>query len=170
MSIQYVIGDATHPQGDGVKIIAHVCNNVGAWGAGFTGALSKRWGKLEDYYRMIYDADRKMKTDNPEHKRIVCLGEIILMPAEKDIWVANMVAQDGIGTDRRRIRYDALRKCLSKIPKALAWQEPHVAFTVHMPRIGCGLAGGEWSVVEQIINEELVSQGVSVTVYDLEKK
>jgi O-acetyl-ADP-ribose deacetylase (regulator of RNase III) len=38
--------------------------------------------------------------------------------------------------------------------------------SVHMPRIGCGLAGGEWSKVEPIIRETLSKAGIEVTVYD----
>jgi hypothetical protein len=37
-----------------------------------------------------------------------------------------------------------------------------------MPRIGCGLAGGEWSIVEPLIEEHLVKVGVPVTVYNFE--
>lgn len=40
--IKYVIGDATEPQGTGRKIIAHVCNDCGGWGAGFVLALSAK--------------------------------------------------------------------------------------------------------------------------------
>jgi len=38
--------------------------------------------------------------------------------------------------------------------------------SVHMPRIGCGLAGGRWPRVEPPITERLVRRGVKVTVYD----
>ncbi|WP_436847462.1 hypothetical protein [Streptomyces aureus] len=37
---------------------------------------------------------------------------------------------------------------------------------MHMPRIGCGLAGGSWSRVEPLVTERLVRRGLSVTVYD----
>jgi hypothetical protein len=37
-----------------------------------------------------------------------------------------------------------------------------------MPRIGCGLAGGEWSKVEPLIEEHLCGAGLAVTVYDFE--
>lgn len=33
-SIAFVTGDATAPEGEDVRIIAHVCNDIGAWGAG----------------------------------------------------------------------------------------------------------------------------------------
>jgi hypothetical protein len=36
-----------------------------------------------------------------------------------------------------------------------------------MPRIGCGLAGGKWEEVGRIVEEELLNNGVAVTVYDL---
>jgi hypothetical protein len=36
-----------------------------------------------------------------------------------------------------------------------------------MPRIGVGLGGGSWPVIEGIIRETLCSKGVSVFVYDL---
>jgi hypothetical protein len=36
--------------------------------------------------------------------------------------------------------------------------------TIHAPRFGSGLAGGDWNVIEQIINDEIT---VDVTIYDL---
>ena len=38
--------------------------------------------------------------------------------------------------------------------------------SVHMPRIGCGLAGGEWSQIEPLIDKTLIAAGVNVYVYD----
>jgi hypothetical protein len=38
---------------------------------------------------------------------------------------------------------------------------------VHMPRIGCGLAGGTWDKIDPIIQRTLCDQGVRVIVYDL---
>lgn len=50
-TITYVRGDATAPQGKGVKVIAHVCNDLGGWGKGFVVALSDRWREPEAAYR-----------------------------------------------------------------------------------------------------------------------
>jgi len=61
------------------------------------------------------------------------------------------------------IRYDALRECLT----ALAEQAASRSASVHMPRIGCGLAGGSWPEVEAIIDATLLVAGVPVHVYDL---
>ena len=37
----------------------------------------------------------------------------------------------------------------------------------HMPRIGCGLAGGDWAEIEPMITETLCAAGIEVVVYDL---
>lgn len=150
MKINYVIGDATQPQGTGNKIIVHVCNDIGAWGAGFVLAISKRWSEPEAAYRKAAS-------------RGLTLGEVQYVRVEDDIFVGNMVAQQGIGYDsdgRPPIRYYELSKCLMDVnTMALASKS-----TVHMPRIGCGLAGGKWEDVLALLEITLT---VDVTVYDL---
>jgi hypothetical protein len=37
-----------------------------------------------------------------------------------------------------------------------------------MPRIGCGLAGGNWIEIEKIVNRTLIDKNIKVTVYDFE--
>ena len=48
----------------------------------------------------------------------------------------------------------------------LATKAAELDASVHMPRIGCGLAGGHWSRVEPLVMRRLVERGVAVTVYD----
>ena len=75
-----------------------------------------------------------------------------------------MVAQHGYQATAQGppIRYDAVRMCLKK----LAAEAKSLEASVHMPRIGCGLAGGKWEEIEPIITDELTSQGIEVSVYD----
>ena len=49
--IHYIKGDASYPIGDEIKIIAHVCNDIGAWGKGFVLAISRRWDKPKIEYQ-----------------------------------------------------------------------------------------------------------------------
>src|ERR1700733_12902266 len=141
LDIRYITGDATCPVGTGNKIIAHVCNDIGAWGAGFVLAVSKRWS----HTRQAYLAEKTAKG--------LTLGEIHLVKVEDAIWVANMIAQHGVGVRNGMppIRYEALRKCLAALDACAHTLQG----AVHMPRIGCGLAGGRWEVVEPLIREEL---------------
>ena len=53
-AIIYLKGDATVPQAKGIKIIAHICNNLGGWGKGFVLAISKRCESPEKEYRRLH--------------------------------------------------------------------------------------------------------------------
>lgn len=155
--IQYVRGDATLPQSKGTKIICHVCNDIGGWGKGFVLAISKRWKEPEAEYRRWY-AEGKQQSFG--------LGEVQFVQVEPWIWVANMIGQRGTKTGSKGppIRYEALEDCLRKLEAKAA----ELKASVHMPRIGCGLAGGKWEKVEPLIQEYLTAAGVQVTVYDYE--
>jgi len=75
-----------------------------------------------------------------------------------------MICQKGYGTAvKPRIRYAALRQCLATV--ATFATEQHAS--AHMPRIGCGLAGGRWDVVRELVTAALCANGIPVTVYDL---
>ena len=39
-----------------------------------------------------------------------------------------------------------------------------------MPRLGSGGSGGEWGVVEEMIEDEVIRSGVDVTIYDIPPK
>ena len=156
--IHYLVGDATDPQVGGNKIIAHVCNDVGGWGRGFVLSLSKRWPEPEHRYR---------------NGQELTLGTVLFVSVSHGSWlfdgttyVANMIGQHGVrhaddGTPP--IRYDAIEACLARVRTFI---EQIGSASVHMPRIGCGLAGGKWSVIEPIIERTL--HGVDVYVYDFD--
>ncbi|MGW5342343.1 macro domain-containing protein [Streptomyces sp. NPDC004050] len=154
-ALRIIAGDATSPQAKGPKIIAHVCNDIGGWGKGFVLALSKRWPEPEADYRAWHRG--RAGSD-------FGLGAVRLVRVKDDTWVANMVGQRGIRTGSAGvpIRYDALERCLA----ALAGHAVELGASVHMPRIGCGLAGGKWSRVEPMVTQALSERGVAVTVYD----
>lgn len=151
--LTYVIGDATKPPGYGTKVIAHVVNNRGGWGRGFVMALSRRWRAPERDYRAWYQAQ----------DGTFILGRVQLVRVEPHTYVANMIAQDGYrdADNQVPLRYYALEECL----KELALQAQVLRATVHMPRIGSGLAGGDWNKVEQLISTTL--KDIDVFVYDL---
>lgn len=154
-AIEYVVSDATVPKRR-PAIVVHVCNDIGGWGAGFVLALSQRWPEPEVEYRAW---SRSVDGRLP-------LGAVQLVAVEPDVWVANLIGQRDIrrGPDGAPpVRYDAIREGL----RAVADHARSRAASVHMPRIGCGLAGGDWSVVEALVRDELVAAGVTVTVYDL---
>jgi O-acetyl-ADP-ribose deacetylase (regulator of RNase III) len=153
--LKIIKGDATSPQAKGPKIIAHVCNDLGGWGKGFVLAISRRWPEPEREYR---------KWHRERAKNDFALGAVQLIRVRQDIWVANMVAQHGMktGSSGPPIRYDAVEHCL----RTVADHALRLSASLHMPRIGCGLAGGKWERIEPIVIESLSRRDISTTVYD----
>lgn len=153
--IKYLKGDATNPKGGGTKIIVHICNDIGAWGKGFVMAISKKWDKPEKEYRNWHKSKKDFK-----------LGNVRFVEVEKDVIVANLIGQHDIIAKNSipPIRYQAVEEGLLKI----GLKAKEINASIHMPRIGCGLAGGEWSEIEKIINKTLIANQISVTVYDFE--
>ncbi|AMW14179.1 Appr-1-p processing protein [Streptomyces qaidamensis] len=153
--ITYVRGDATVPSVKGVKIIAHVCNDIGGWGKGFVLAISRRWPEPEAAYR-AWHRDRAAND--------FALGAVQFVQVERYVWVANMIGQRGTRTGSKGVpvRYEAIDTAL----ETLAGKAGELGGSVHMPRIGCGLAGGRWTRVEPLVEERLVRRGIRVTVYD----
>lgn len=155
---RYVTGDATAPQGEGPKVIVHVCNDIGGWGRGFVLALSKRWPAPEERFRRWHRDGRD--GDVPFE-----LGRVQFVEVEPGLWVANLIGQHGIlpvdGVPP--VRYEAIRDGLAEVARFATRN----GASVHMPRIGAGLAGGDWNRIETLVREELARAGVDVTVYDL---
>jgi O-acetyl-ADP-ribose deacetylase (regulator of RNase III) len=154
--IEYVQGDATSPESKGNKIIVHVCNDIGGWGAGFVAALSRKWSNPEQQYRGWYKSNDKFE-----------LGKVQFVQVESDTWVANMIGQHHVVPDKEGnppIRYDAIEKGLATV----TIQASVLNASVHMPRIGCGIAGGKWKLVEPLIQQTLIANGIRTVVYDFE--
>jgi len=152
--IQYIKGDATSPEGSEKKIIVHVCNDIGGWGKGFVMAISKRWKEPEKQYREWF----KSKNDFE-------LGNVQFVQVEENLWVANLIGQHKINKDENGeapIRYNAIEEGLEAVSDFAKTNNA----SVHMPRIGCGLAGGKWEMIEPIILKTLSDQDIKVVVYD----
>lgn len=154
MGIIYKMGDATQPIAEGNKILVHICNDIGGWGKGFVVAISRRWKSPEKAFREWYKSK-----DNFE------LGQVQFVQVEDDLWVANVIGQHKIRSGKSNtppIRYEAVKEGLIAVCK----KAKELEASVHMPRIGCGLAGGKWEEIEPMILEQLVNEGVKTVVYD----
>jgi O-acetyl-ADP-ribose deacetylase (regulator of RNase III) len=168
--IRYVQGDATHPLGTGLKVVAHLCTDDGAWERrGFAEAVTRRWPEPERQFEVWA---RGELTGAAEFRP----GSIQLVAVEPQVWVASMVGKSvqrarqfvlGFAPtrDQTRVRvdYSAIERALA----SLGDEALRLGASVHMPRIGCGAAGGRWSRVEAMITHHLAGRGIPVTVYDL---
>src|SRR5207244_1963910 len=96
------------------------------------------------------------------------LGQVQFVQVEDDLWVANLIGQHGMGVGDGvpPVRYESIRAGL----RVVATSAKELGASIHMPRIGCVLAGGKWEEVELILKDELIVAGVAVTVYDLPQR
>ena len=85
-------------------------------------------------------------------------------PGVKDIIVVNSYTQYNYGKNHKDgvakpIDYEALALCLRKINKTFTGKH------IGLPKIGAGLAGGDWNRIKNIIQTELKDMQVSVVIY-----
>src|SRR5690606_2108041 len=92
------------------------------------------------------------------------LGAVHWFPASESTWVGTIVAQHGRGPRHGvpAIRYTALRVGLCEVAR---FARQHAA-CVHLPRLGCGAAGGVWEEVEPLLVDTLVTSNIETTVHD----
>lgn len=154
-SIKYVKGDAIQPSHGGHRIVAQVVNDkTPMWGGGFALAVRKRLPDVQkDFHSWVITEPGRLALGN---------SHLSIVDDRTDVF--NMICQSGYKqTSKPTIRYSALRKCLARL-SVLAKER---GATVHMPRIGCGQARGNWHIVSELITELLCEEGINVTVYDL---
>lgn len=163
-----VRGDATLASfGKGRKIVAHCCNTQGRWGKGFVLAVTARWPLVAKRYRTWHK--NRSGSGNPEDPEFR-LGEVQFVEVKQGraVQVANMLGQIGVrqgGSKGPPVRYDALGAALLRVGERAAAD----GASVHMPRIGTGLAGGTWDLVEPLLLAMLAAHPtVDVYVYSID--
>jgi hypothetical protein len=153
MKIDYIVGDVLCPVRKPAAI-AHVVNNIGHWGGGFTSYLDEKYPKVGKFYSILKDRGQ------------LELGDIYVIRLEEEVILYNMVAQDNTYLKKRtKLDYLALSKCLHKVGQHILDFYPK--YTLHMPRIGCGPGvGGKWTSVEGIVRTFLLKNTIYTYVYD----
>lgn len=126
-------------------VILQVVNAQGVMNAGFAKQIRQKWPKV---YSVYSDAIQPNLPD----RGASWLGTVIPVSVGNGLFVANLVAQQFYGTDGKRyLSYDALDSALKKVAELNAQEK----LQIHHPLIGCGLAGGSWEIVKQIITQHL---------------
>lgn len=131
-------------------VVAHVVSDARVFAAGFAAQLAYHYPEARDAYRAWAEGKRSPFK----------LGLIQLVPLG-DMYVANLLAQQGLRGKYNPVplHYEALESCLDRLAAACARAK---LSTILMPRIGCGLAGGDWSRVEPMIEDRLAPFDVHV--------
>ena len=160
----YKIGNVLEAKEIGTEniILAHIVNNLGVAGGGFVVPLAQKYTEWKKNYQ---DWCKAFK-DTCSNSREEMMGRVGWDSQSENLQIANMVGQDGIGNDkfgRPPIRYDALVLAMQKV----ATEARCTHAKIIAPRFGSGLARGSWPLIEAMIKEFWVNQGIDVVIYVL---
>lgn len=150
-------------------VIAHGCNCHSTMGAGIAPQMAKAFGC--DRFKMELWGSTVSKLGNIDYQHFV-LGENAIWSTEdgknnlneKELTVVNAYTQYNYGRnhadgDAKPLSYEALTLCMKKMN--VLFSGKHIG----LPKIGAGLAGGDWDKIKSIIQKELVDCKVTVINY-----
>jgi len=143
---------------DSKTLLPHVCNNQGAWGAGFVVPLGRRYPKSREDYLKWADSkgyDVAFSKDLP-----FAIGKTQFVQVNENVTVCNMVAQTLGGS--RPLRYDALVQCMLQVANHAVLEKVE---RIDCPLFGSKLAGGDWNFIEQLIQDCWISRDIGVMVH-----
>jgi O-acetyl-ADP-ribose deacetylase (regulator of RNase III) len=120
-------------------VIAHGCNCFNTMGAGVALAIRNK-------YPLAYQAD--LETVKGDRNK---LGTFTKAQVEPEKIVYNLYTQYSMGTHKIQLDYQALENSFEAMVKDIKQNRSLRSPIIAIPRIGCGLAGGNWDVVKEII-------------------
>ena len=128
-------------------VVVHGVNCQSVFGAGLAKQIRQKYPEVcseylrifKDYGGYRYKGDRSL------------LGHIQVTSISDDLHFVNAFTQLNYGNDEKKyVSYDAVDTVFCNIAKTISEEND-----IHFPKIGCGLAGGEWSVIKSIIEHRL---------------
>jgi len=138
MAITNIQGDLLKAK---VQIRCHQVNCRGAMGAGIAKQIRDKYPEVYDPYKALC-----------KQFGAKLLGEVQFCACHDGTVIANLFAQDDWATDRVQTNMQALEECLQKVAAFAA----KMSATVGVPRLmGAGLAGGDWTQIESLIEKYL---------------
>lgn len=150
--VKYKKGDLLEATED---IICHGVNCVGGFGSGVAGQIAKKWPEVRNHYLARHcDDDWR-------------LGDVQFVQIDKRKYVANCATQLAyLPRGKQHVDYGAILRCMNEV-KAFAWAGDRwtMPYSIAIPKIGCGLAGGDWEIVKKILED--VFHDYDCTVYEI---
>jgi len=136
-----------------IDVIVHGCNCFNTMGAGFA-------RQIRQAFPSAYEQDRRYTVKGDRNK----LG--MYSQADDDgVIIVNGYTQYayGLNESTRYVDYDAVRSVFKRV------KEEFGNLRIGYPKIGVGLANGDWEVIKAIIDEELEGCDHTLVIYDTNK-
>jgi hypothetical protein len=132
-------------------VVPHVCNNIDLFGAGFAGALSAHYPIVKENYHLL---GKTFLKNNPGYVQYVKTIE------DKNyghcLIFANMIAQNETISKNNSRPLNYYNLCQSMNDVSIFIKQKFKAdqkIEIHAPKFGCGLAGGNWNFVQELIKD-----------------
>jgi O-acetyl-ADP-ribose deacetylase (regulator of RNase III) len=129
-------------------VLCHQTNCLGQMGAGIASSIRDKWPHVYGPYRALCDKHKGPRS-------ILLLGFCQIVPVNPGRYVANIFGQHEYGrfatyTDYRAVTeaFKSLKLQLESLTSESSHRQVYVPF-----KMGCGLAGGDWTKYSAIIEE-----------------
>lgn len=142
--VKIVKGSITAPENAGLRFVLNVANMSGKAESPMYPLFEKKWPKAKQ------EAKGWFNTRDGKYK----LGAVNSTAVQSDTWIIHMLCQD---TDLST-QADALKTCLKEVCKMAKYERA----TVHVSSVLVDAV----PEITDLLNTELVEQGVSVSFYD----
>lgn len=145
-----IVGNALNAK---TGVFIHGCNAQGVMGSGVAKTIKDKFPSAFNAYI-------------EQHKNGgLKLGSYTIVEVRKDFWIANAITQKFYGREKSKvyIDYRAIEKAFSDVGAFAKENNLPLLF----PLIGCGLGGGDWARVSNII-EDAVPKTVEKILYTLD--
>ncbi len=131
-------------------VIVHGCNCFCAMGGGIAAQIARKW---PDVYKEDY-----LTEEGDESKLGTYTYANVFREDGTSFCVCNVYTQYYPGRD---VCYEAIREAFRRVRKDLLG-----LVRIGYPKIGAGIAGGDWDVISAIIDEELAGCDHMLVEYD----
>jgi O-acetyl-ADP-ribose deacetylase (regulator of RNase III) len=156
--IKYIKSDLIKSDCD---VIIHGCNCRKVMGAG----IAKQ---IKATYPEAYEVDMRTTWGDPNK-----LGTFtyVKVPNKyftgKDVYIVNAYTQNEYGREEGKVYadYKAIREVMTRISDFFVDTDDKV-FKIGMPKIGAGLARGDWKTISEIINRAFADKEIYVYEWD----
>lgn len=151
--VRHIIGDLVRDAAD-YQVIGHGCNCFTSFGAGIAPQIKAKFPEA-----FVVDCET-VKGDKDK------LGTITYTKIQDEPVVVNIYSQYGFARQHGEVAldYDALRKGLRAMKQKFSGK------TFGLPKLGAGLAGGSWEIIEKIIEEEMRGEYVTIVTWENDVK
>jgi O-acetyl-ADP-ribose deacetylase (regulator of RNase III) len=157
--LRYKVGDLINAAVDGeVSVIAHCANCFNTMKSGIAPQIVSMFPEAGEVDQETIKGDKRK------------LGMATAAYDEfHKVLVVNLYGQYNYGYTKGNtyVDYEALRRSFGAMVSYIEECYPFCKVPIGLPKLGSGLAQGDWNLIEQIIKEELTDLGYDVTIYVL---